>query len=429
MKAIFKVFIPTLISYLAFTMVGIIDAIFIGNIFGEKAQAGISLINPLLLITIAIIFSLIIGTNTYFGHAIGEGDNQKANKILNHGVIYGTITMIVLLGSFTLLLPLYVRTLASDPQVIDYAISYGSIILIVYAFMYLATLLAFIQRALNNPKVMSIQAAISLFGNIIFNSFFVFGLKMGIEGIAYASLTSILIQLIFILTITYRAHDRRLKINFVPFDWQLFKMIFINGLSDGIFDMANSIIMFTNNVILMLYFGEIGLTYMYLISQASMIQLMIFFALSDSGSPLISRAYGAKDFKKVKMYRTQILQISFILSIILYTLLFFIKGPIFTLFGATNEQLAYLKQAGNAYFAVAFFFGLNQTYTAFYTATGHSLLSLIIGITRNIVLVILMTIILTLIFGDRGMWFGYVSAEALAFIGITLYDRKVFVLK
>lgn len=419
--AIIKMYISTLISYLTISLVAVIDAIFIGNLFMQQGQSSVVIINPLIMIINSFIFSIVIGTNTFIGHAVGEKDIDKASNIFSGALIYGAVFLFIILCLAELLLNRYVSLFTAEPTIVNYAQSYGRIILIVTYCNYFVSMYYFSQRMLGNIKMLYIISAISLISNIGLNSIFVYVFNFGISGIAFASLLSALFQLTILLIVARKNQVTKLRL--VKLNVSLIWKIFINGLSDGIYDISQAVLTIMN-IFIFIYLLNENLSYLYVFSEVMLVYLLIFFALSDSINPLISKAYGENDFESVEKYRKNALKFSFLLGLFAYLIFIVFREPIFKLYGATPEVMPYLHYYSIFYFSSILIWPLNQIYIAYYTAIAKSRISLQISLLRNFVIPMIITVVLTLMFEDLGLWCSFIISEIIVLIMVKYLFRK-----
>ncbi len=426
MKNIFKVFIPTLISYLTFVLVNIIDGIFIGNLFGQKGQVAMGLVVPVNLIITAIVFSLVVGGNTYMGHAIGEKDEKEANKIFNHMIFYGSLIILIIIAIILLTLVPFIISKITDDTTKLYFLQYASIFIPSIVLLYVCIFLNFTQRVIGNPSVTTKSSLIALISNIIFNTTFSIIFNFGIIGIALSSTMSIILQIIYLLIVYKKTNKEFFKIKYYKLEIRLMFKIFINGLSDGIFDLSNAIVQFLNITLLVGFIGEVGSSYLYVLNSILMIWLMVFFSLSDSLNPLISVEFGKKNYQKIKYYRNTVLKMCVVLGILGYVILMLIRGDLLTMFGVNDMvDRIYLLKYSRYYFLVVLVFGINQTIVSYLTSLGQSKASLFLGVMRNIILIILVTLFLTAILGEVGIWLSYFTTEAISIVlGIVILLKK-----
>lgn len=415
-KQLFRYFIPTLISYSTFMLVSVVDAMYIGNFFGSEAQAAINLFMPLVMIISCVTFSINIGANTYFGHGIGAKDDEEANRIFNLALIYGSVMIFVLAIILNIWLDSYLRLFSSSETIIALGKGYGRIALFNMVLQYLNVLLAFFQRTIGNSAFMAKQAIIALIMNIVLNAVFIIGFKSGIEGAALATTFSMLIQLSYILLVMKTRPNKALKFKFVKLDLKMLAKMCINGLSDSIFDVAQAIMLMVNNILIVIYLGDVGLTYMYVLSQLSLIQTNVLFALSDAANPLIATSFGRGEYKQALKYRNVTLRVAAICGVFVYAIMIIFKPVFFKLYGVDGSIAKDIGLISILYLSTILFFSINQVFTAYLTAIGKSKQSLLLGVSRNLIFPLSFTLILAYFFKQYGIWVGYSLGEFVVMI-------------
>lgn len=424
-KQLFKYFIPTLISYATFMLVSVVDAMYIGNFFGSDAQAAVNLFLPFVMIISCVTFSINIGANTYFGHGLGARDYKSANQVFNLALIYGSILVLILAIILNIGLDSYLRVFSNSESIISLAKGYGRLALFNMVLQHINVLLAFFQRTVGNSAFMAKQAILALTMNIILNAVFIIGFHTGIVGTALATTCSLLIQLGYILLVM-RANPRSvLKLKFVAFDLNIFSKMFVNGLSDSIFDVAQAIMLMVNNILIVSFLGDIGLTYMYVLSQLSLIQSNVLFALSDAANPLISTAFGSGDNKLAIGYRNVTLRVAAVCGILVFGSMILFKPIFFKLYGVGGSIANDIGHISVLYLSTILFFSINQVFTAYLTAIGKSKESLVLGMFRNLILPLSFTLLIVRFFNEFGIWMGYSLGElAVMIFMITLTIKR-----
>ena len=115
--------LPMIIGVAAIMSVGLIDAYFIGQL-GSAELAAVSFIFPITIALASLGVGVMVGINSVIARALGEGDRDRAERRANFGVIFATVTGLVLgLALFLLLGPLFRLMQASDalmPLIYDY---------------------------------------------------------------------------------------------------------------------------------------------------------------------------------------------------------------------------------------------------------------------------------------------------------------------
>lgn len=105
--------LPAIIGVAAIMSIGLVDAYFIGQL-GSAELAAIAFIFPISVALTSLGVGVMVGINSVVARALGEGDDEKAARRANFGVVFAVVCGLVLgLSLFILLDPLF--TLMNAP--------------------------------------------------------------------------------------------------------------------------------------------------------------------------------------------------------------------------------------------------------------------------------------------------------------------------
>lgn len=108
--------LPMIIGVAAVMSIGLVDAYFIGKL-GSEALAAISFIFPISVAITSLGVGVMVGINSVIARALGEGDDDRAARRANFGIVLAVISGVVVGGLLYLLLdPLFTLMEASDAQ-------------------------------------------------------------------------------------------------------------------------------------------------------------------------------------------------------------------------------------------------------------------------------------------------------------------------
>ncbi|MBV7265034.1 MATE family efflux transporter [Erythrobacter ani] len=100
--------LPAIIGVAAIMSIGLVDAYFIGKL-GSDALAAISFIFPISVALTSLGVGVMVGINSVVSRALGEGNNEKAARRANFGVVFAVgCGLIMGLALFLLLDPLFI---------------------------------------------------------------------------------------------------------------------------------------------------------------------------------------------------------------------------------------------------------------------------------------------------------------------------------
>ena len=82
-KKLLRFVFPSVVMLVFTSIYGIVDGFFVSNYVGELQFAALNLIFPLIMILGSVGFMLGTGGNAVISKALGEGDNERANRIFS----------------------------------------------------------------------------------------------------------------------------------------------------------------------------------------------------------------------------------------------------------------------------------------------------------------------------------------------------------
>ena len=88
--------IPAILSMLIAGMQTMIDGLFVGNILGSNAMASINIAAPFMQLILGLSMVVSVGTQSYMGLRIGEGNVSKAQNTFKTFIIFIVIAGIII---------------------------------------------------------------------------------------------------------------------------------------------------------------------------------------------------------------------------------------------------------------------------------------------------------------------------------------------
>jgi len=201
-RNIWQVSYPLMLSGLAFTIVNVTDAAFLGRI-SEVALGAVGLGGIYYLIFLMAAVGLGIGAQIIMARLDGEGRSTAIGPVFDH-LLYMMLAMAGLLwGLHALVTPAVLAQVITSDAIREGLLSYLNIRVIGFlpAFLFLGYR-AFLT-GVSDTRAISYASAAMAVSNVLLNYLFVFGKwgfpRMELEGAALASVLSELISLIFIV--------------------------------------------------------------------------------------------------------------------------------------------------------------------------------------------------------------------------------------
>ena len=147
----------------------------------------------------------------------------------------------------------------------------------------------------------------------------------------------------------------------------------------------------------------------------------------QGASPLISFAYGAKEYELAGKLRQRTNRYVFFAGAAVFLAMTVNSGWYGSLF-VQNENIAEMIRSGMVIFTSAFFFaGINGITSFYFTATGRALESAVISLSRGLVVLLACIFVLPALLGMTGVWMAAPVTEAVTLMLTVFFlyrDRK-----
>lgn len=191
-KILFKIAPPVMLAQLIQALYNIVDSFFVGR-YSDDALTAVSVIYPIQLIIVAIAVGTGVGVNTYMAREDALDKHEKANAAAGTGTVLALLSWTILALLSVFLMPLYVKTSATEQGAITQATTYGLIVCVGSVATLLEGTWTKVLQARGNmrrPMIAQIAGALT---NVILDPLLIFGMwifpELGIAGAAIATIS------------------------------------------------------------------------------------------------------------------------------------------------------------------------------------------------------------------------------------------------
>ena len=236
-KQLIKLLAPLIVEQIMAVLVGMVDVVMVAAV-GEAAVSGVSLVDSISVLIIQIMGALATGGAVISAQYLGKVQPRDARKAAGQLVtvtlaLSMVVTGIAILGNRHLLGAIFGRV---ETPVMDNAQTYFWITALSYPFIGLYNACAALFRSMGNSKVSMMTSLVMNVINIAGNAICVFGLGMGVAGVAYPTLLSRIIAAAMMLVLIQNRHNS-IRLNsmklLVP-DVRMIKNILSIGIPGGL---------------------------------------------------------------------------------------------------------------------------------------------------------------------------------------------------
>ena len=270
--------------------------------------------------------------------------------------------------------------------------------------------------------------------NTILDPIFIFILHMGVKGAAIATVISQFVT--FILNILYVRKFQTITISksTLKIDFAMMRRIAMLGVSSFITQMSFVAVVAVENNLLKKYgtiskFGaDIPITVLGIVMKVNQILTSVVLGIGVGSQPILGYNYGAEKYDRVKSTLKRILTLSVLVSAVAFILFQTIPEKLISIFGSSDDPLysEFACLSFRIYLALCILNGVQIPSGIFFQAIGKSVKSAILSLSRQIILLIPAMIILSNIFGIKGVLYSGPCADAIAFlISVTLLVLEI----
>lgn len=425
-KLCIRMGIPCVLAQLVNLLYNIVDRIYIGNMAdtGGFALAGLGLCAPILTLISAFSSFVAGGGAPLAAKALGEGNPERAKKILNNGFVMLCVFSVVLgLTAFLSKRPV-LNLIGASENTYGYAESYLSVYLIGTLFVQLSVGLNTFLTAQGKSAMAMCGMIIGAVLNIGLDPLFIFTFKMGIKGAAAATVISQLASCTFIICILLKKNATlRLDYRYMKLDAKIIAAIFGLGLAPFVMAATESVIGFVLNGRLK-HYGDLageGLGDMHVSSLAVLQSVMMLITVPVSGftqgvTPVLSYNFGAKNKDRLKR--------AFLIMVVIcwaYCSLSAATMMCFPhMFGRMFTDNADILNITDKYLPVfvsgMLIFGIQRACQTTFVAVTEAKISLFIAILRKIILLVPFAFLFPFALGVGGIYWAECAADCTAAI-------------
>ena len=190
-KRLFRLLWPLVIEQLLSVLVGVVDIFMISSV-GEATVSGVALVDSVNYLFIQVIFALTAGGTVVCARYVGAQEYQNAGKAGAQLALVSTAGMAIVALVFFLFGPQILALVfgAVEPNVMENALIYLYYTVASLPFMALFYSASAVFRAQGETRISMLAALFMNVVNVIGNAICIFGLHMGVVGVALPTLLS-----------------------------------------------------------------------------------------------------------------------------------------------------------------------------------------------------------------------------------------------
>ena len=400
-KLLIKLAVPTVIAQLVNMLYNIVDRIYIGHMPGDGSLAltGVGVCLPVILIVSAFAAFVASGGAPRASIAMGKGDHDQAEKLLGGCFTMQVCISLVLMAVLLLFGRDMLLLFGASENTIDYAWEYLQVYALGTLFVELTLGMNAFITAQGFARIGMYTVLIGAVANIALDPLFIFGLKMGVQGAALATILSQGISCAWVIFFLRgeKTFLRLKKENLLP-GFRLLLPCIALGAAAFIMQASESVISVCFNSSLLKYGGDLAVGAMTILSSVMQFAMLPLQGLGQGAQPIISYNYGARNVARVKEAYFKLLRTSLMYSSLLWACILLFPRAFAGMFTTDAALLDFTGRALRVYCAVLVLFGVQIACQMTFTAIGSAKASIIVAVMRKFVLLIPLIYLLPAIF-------------------------------
>ncbi|MBM6874822.1 MATE family efflux transporter [Fusobacterium mortiferum] len=416
-KLLVQFSLPAIIGMLVNALYNIVDRIYIGNIenVGHIAIAGVGITFPVVIFVFGFSILIGLGAATNASLNLGKKKKEEAEKFLGVAVSFGFIVSLILMVLVLWKLEWLVNILGGSDKTGIYAAQYLKIL----AYGFPAAVVGYVANASirsdGNPKMAMATLLIGAITNIALDPIFIFYLKMGVKGAAWATIISQYVSGIWaIYYFTSKFSGMKLYLKNLKLDFGKIKSISSLGSAPFAIQIGASVVNYTYNSTLKIYGGDTAIGAMAIVQAVITFISMPIFGINQGLQPILGYNYGAKLYSRVKEALFKAIFAATVLCVIDFLAIQFLSKYFINIFTHEKELVRIASIGLRIQTFMLPIVGFQIIASIYFQAIGKPKMSFFMSLTRQIIVLIPCILIMSKLFGVEGVWFAGPTADFIA---------------
>lgn len=412
--------LPAVVGILVMQLYNLVDRIFIGQVVGDDAIAGLAITFPLANISTALGVLIGAGASARISIALGAGDIRRARIITGNAF---TLTLVIGL-SYVILFAIFVDPILRLFGATESTMPYARDMMLYILPGLMLTNIAFsfnnIMRASGFPSRAMATMLIGAATNVVLDPIFIYLLDWGIKGAAIATDIAMAVSCLFVMEhFVGRRGQVYLEATTFPLRRSIVAAIVSIGAAPSIVNIAACGINIMINRSLNAYGGSAAIASAGVFITVTGFVCHAIIGICQGMQPIVGYNYGAghlhrltRAFWLTGAVATAVTTIGCLAGLTIPRQLssMFLTNP-----ALIDSTARYMTLAMSMFWMV----GFQIVATTFFQSIGRAGKSIFLSLTRQVLFVIPLLLIMPRILGIEGVWLSFPASDVLATIVTT----------
>lgn len=414
---LFKFSIPGIIGMVVSALYNFVDTIFVGQGVGSLAIAALTIVFPIQIVMLAIGLMIGVGAASIISRALGRNDPELAAKAGGNAFILNILINSVLMIPAFIFSDKILIFFGASKDVLPYARDYISIILFGFIFFSFSLAANHIIRAEGKPRAAVYPMVVGAVLNMILDPIFIFVFKMGVKGVAQATIISQFASCVYIVFYTFYGKSIfRPRTSMLTPNLRIMKNILFIGFPSFLMAIIDSVIFLIYNRAILYYGSDLYVAIAGIVIRIIDLTVMPILGISYGFSTIASFNYGAKLYSRVRRVFGEAVLWTTIIATTGFMAAMFFPRQLLSIFSSDPELINMGVLPMRIIVVFMPILGFLIVGGVIFQSIGKPIPALIIEFSRQVIFLVPAILILPLFFGLNGVMLSWPVSDFLSFL-------------
>lgn len=397
-RLMLRLAVPTIAAQFIDVLYNVVDRIYIGNIpgIGAAALTGVGVTAPILSVIAAFAALAGLGGSPLAAIALGRGDHEGAQRILNNSFSLLLGLSAVLTVVFQLFKAPLLYWFGASDALIGYSLDYITIYLYGTVFVQLALGLTPFITAQGDTLVSLGGVLLGAGLNLVLDPLFIFVFGLGVRGAAIATVLSQGCSAAWVLLYLGRSRRSRLRLDARAMrpSWRVLGPVLALGVSPFAMSATESAVTVVLTSGMQRYGNDLYVGTITILQSCMLLIGMPVRGLVAGTEPIISFNYGAGQYGRCREALRKLMLYSGMISVCMAAVFTFWARPIARAFTADEALVELTARAMPIFVGGVWVFWLQIVCQHVFMALGQAKISLFLALLRKVILLVPLALLL-----------------------------------
>ena len=407
--------IPSIIGMVMMSLYNIVDRIFIGQGVGPLAISGLALTFPLTALVTALGTLIGVGSAARISIVLGMRDIKWARNILGNAFVLTFLLSAVLITCSMLYLDDILRAFGGSDQTIPYAKDYLRIVIPGSVLSNLSYSFSNIMRASGYPSKSMYTILIGVGLNILLDPLFIFGFGMEIKGAAVATVISMFVSSLFVLSHFFNPkHVVHFEKGCMHLRGYIIRNITSIGMAPFLMNVAACGVNIIMNHQLVRQGGDLAIGAYGILNSYAILIVMSVMGLCQGMQPIVGYNYGAQKYKRMKDTLLLTLRVGTLIMVIGFVVCELFPGLLVSAFTSDPGLKSMAVKGIRLAFIMLPVVGFQIIISNFFQSISKAPKAIFMSLSRQVIFLIPSLYLFSKWFGLTGVWLSIPFSDLLA---------------